>query len=61
MVTNSAKDGPIEESLLRAIVDEPADEGPRFAYADWLDERADPRSHCWNVVWKLGFRALIVI
>ena len=44
MVTSSADDGFIEESLLRAIVDVPADEGARLAYADWLDERADPRS-----------------
>ena len=33
----------IEESLFRAIVDAPADESARLAYAEWLEERADPR------------------
>lgn len=30
------------EALLRAIFDSPADDAPRFVYADWLDERGDP-------------------
>jgi uncharacterized protein (TIGR02996 family) len=32
-----------DEAFLRAIVDAPADEAPRLVYADWLDERGDPR------------------
>lgn len=32
-----------DEAFLRAIVAAPADEAPRLVYADWLDERGDPR------------------
>ncbi len=32
------------EAFLKAIGDAPADEGPRLVYADWLEERADPRA-----------------
>jgi uncharacterized protein (TIGR02996 family) len=32
-----------DEAFIRAIVDSPGDETPRLVYADWLDERADPR------------------
>jgi uncharacterized protein (TIGR02996 family) len=31
-----------EESLLRAILEDPGDDDPRLAYADWLDEHGDP-------------------
>jgi uncharacterized protein (TIGR02996 family) len=32
-----------DEAFIRAIVDSPGDDTPRLVYADWLDERADPR------------------
>jgi uncharacterized protein (TIGR02996 family) len=32
-----------DEAFIRAIVDRPGDDLPRLAYADWLDERDDPR------------------
>src|SRR5947209_7449161 len=32
-----------DESFIRAIVAAPGDDAPRLVYADWLDERADPR------------------
>ena len=31
------------EPFLRAILDAPDDDGPRLIYADWLEERGDPR------------------
>jgi uncharacterized protein (TIGR02996 family) len=32
-----------EEGFLRSILDRPGDDTPRLVYADWLEERADPR------------------
>jgi uncharacterized protein (TIGR02996 family) len=32
-----------DEAFIRRIVDSPGDDLPRLVYADWLDERADPR------------------
>lgn len=32
-----------DEAFIRAIVDSPGDDLPRLVYADWLDDRADPR------------------
>ncbi len=32
-----------EETFIRAVVDRPGDDTPRLMYADWLDDRADPR------------------
>jgi uncharacterized protein (TIGR02996 family) len=32
-----------ETAFLRTIHDHPGDDGPRLVYADWLDERGDPR------------------
>jgi uncharacterized protein (TIGR02996 family) len=32
-----------DEGFIRAIVDGPGDDTPRLVYADWLDDRADPR------------------
>lgn len=32
-----------DEAFLRAIQDQPGDPLPRLAYADWLEERDDPR------------------
>lgn len=31
--------------LLRAILENPAEDTPRLAYADWLKERGEPRGH----------------
>ena len=33
-----------ESTFLRAIAAFPDDDGPRLVYADWLDERGDPRA-----------------
>lgn len=33
---------PDAESFLRAIIENPDDDGPRLVYADWLDENGDP-------------------
>jgi uncharacterized protein (TIGR02996 family) len=32
-----------EEHFLQAILAAPDDDTPRLVYADWLDERGDPR------------------
>src|SRR6476619_528897 len=32
-----------DEAFIRAIVDSPGDDLPRLVYADWLDDRDDPR------------------
>ncbi|MFO0821696.1 MAG: TIGR02996 domain-containing protein [Gemmataceae bacterium] len=32
-----------DEAFIRAIVDSPGDDTARLAYADWLDDRSDPR------------------
>jgi uncharacterized protein (TIGR02996 family) len=32
-----------DEAFIRAIVSSPGDDLPRLVYADWLDERNDPR------------------
>lgn len=32
-----------DEAFIRAIVDGPGDDLPRLVYADWLDDRSDPR------------------
>jgi uncharacterized protein (TIGR02996 family) len=32
-----------DEAFIRAIVDSPGDDTPRLVYADWLDDRSDPR------------------
>lgn len=32
-----------DEAFIRAIVDTPGDDLPRLVYADWLDDRDDPR------------------
>jgi uncharacterized protein (TIGR02996 family) len=39
--------GPDEERFLRAILTNP-DEGPRLAYADWLQEQPDPARAAWG-------------
>ncbi|VTT96751.1 unnamed protein product [Gemmataceae bacterium] len=32
-----------DEAFIRALVDNPGDDTPRLVYADWLDDRDDPR------------------
>jgi uncharacterized protein (TIGR02996 family) len=32
-----------DETFIRAVVDGPGDDLPRLVYADWLDDRGDPR------------------
>ena len=32
-----------DRALLGAVLEAPADEAPRLVYADWLEERGDPR------------------
>jgi uncharacterized protein (TIGR02996 family) len=43
-----------EEAFLRAIIDHPADDAPRLIYADWLDERGDPRGEFIRVLCALA-------
>ena len=49
-----------DDAFIRAIVDNPGDDLPRLAYADWLDDRADPRGAYlrveaeWAKPWKTG-------
>jgi uncharacterized protein (TIGR02996 family) len=33
-----------DEPFLRALLEDPADDGPWLVYADWLEERGDPRA-----------------
>jgi uncharacterized protein (TIGR02996 family) len=48
-----------DEAFIRAIVDAPGDDAPRLVYADWLDERGDPRAAYLRaeVVWARPWRA----
>lgn len=39
----------LEDAFLLAILDDPADDFPRLAYADWLEERGDPRGEFIHV------------
>ena len=32
-----------DEAFVRMVVDSPGDDLPRLVYADWLQERGDPR------------------
>ena len=49
-----------DEAFILAIVDSPVDHTPRLVYADWLDERDDPRglylrAECeWEKSWQRG-------
>ncbi|HJZ53832.1 MAG TPA: TIGR02996 domain-containing protein [Gemmataceae bacterium] len=51
-----------EEAFIRAVVDGPWDDTPRLVYADWLDDRADPRGPYlraeleWAKPWRSGER-----
>src|SRR5689334_9332768 len=42
------------EAFLRAIIDRPEDDLPRLIYADWLDERGDPRGQLIRVQTELA-------
>jgi uncharacterized protein (TIGR02996 family) len=44
--------GPDEAGFLRAVFDRPDDHLPKLAYADWLEERADPRHEL--IRWEIG-------
>jgi uncharacterized protein (TIGR02996 family) len=37
------------DDLIRAIIEDPDDDGPRLVYADFLDERNDPRGELIRV------------
>ena len=49
---------PDDEAFVRAIVAAPGDDLPRLVYADWLDDRGDPRGAylraeaAWATPWK---------
>jgi uncharacterized protein (TIGR02996 family) len=51
-----------DEAFIRAVVDGPGDDTPRLVYADWLDDRSDPRgpylrAECeWAQPWRSGER-----
>jgi uncharacterized protein (TIGR02996 family) len=51
-----------DEAFIRAIVDSPGDDLPRLVYADWLDDRDDPRGPYlraefeWAKPWRSGQR-----
>jgi uncharacterized protein (TIGR02996 family) len=51
-----------DEAFIRAVVDSPGDDTPRLVYADWLDDRADPRGPYlraeleWARPWRQGER-----
>jgi uncharacterized protein (TIGR02996 family) len=34
-----------DEYFIRAIVAHPGEDSPRLVYADWLEERGDPRAN----------------
>ncbi len=51
-----------DEAFIRAVVDGPGDDTVRLVYADWLDDRADPRGPYlraefeWAMPWRNGER-----
>src|SRR2546421_3626799 len=44
------------EPFLDTILDNPADDGPRVVYADWLEEQGDPRAEFIRVQLELARR-----
>jgi uncharacterized protein (TIGR02996 family) len=54
-----------DEAFIRAVVDSPGDDLPRLVYADWLDERGDPRGAYlraeaeWAQPWRRGERPIL--
>src|SRR5271165_320359 len=52
-----------DEAFLRAIRADPADEAPWLIYADWLEERGDPRAALYRhrrLTNSLGMRLVLV-
>src|SRR5207245_10870265 len=51
----AGREGPMsqDEGFLRAIIEEPGDVGLRLIYADWLEERGDPRGEFIRVQCQL--------
>jgi uncharacterized protein (TIGR02996 family) len=45
---------PEEAAFLKAVLELPDDDGPRLVYADWLDERGDPRGEFIRVQCELA-------
>ena len=45
------------EAFLQAILENPQDDTPRLAYADWLEERDDPRGEFIRVQCRLATMA----
>jgi uncharacterized protein (TIGR02996 family) len=43
-----------DHAFLRAIADAPYDDAPRLVYADWLDERGDPRGEYLRLDYQLA-------
>jgi uncharacterized protein (TIGR02996 family) len=43
-----------EQVFLRAILDDPADDTARLAYADWLEEQGDPRAEALRAYPDIG-------
>src|SRR5579862_9776635 len=41
-------------SFLQAILDNPDDDAPRLVFADWLDERGDPRGELLRIQCRLA-------
>lgn len=46
-----------QEAFLKAIREQPDDEGPRLMYADWLEERGDPRGEFIRIQCELAHTA----
>src|SRR5580704_11727592 len=42
------------DDFLQAILDDPDDDAPRLIYADWLEERGDPRGEFIRVQCELA-------
>jgi uncharacterized protein (TIGR02996 family) len=52
-----------DEPFLRAILADPADDAPWLIYADWLEERGDPRAALYRnrqVTNSLGIQMVLV-
>ena len=51
-----------DEAFIRAVVDRPGDDAARLVYADWLEDRDDPRGgHLraeieWAESWREGMQ-----
>lgn len=43
-----------EAALLKAVIENPDDDAPRLAYADWCDQRGDPRGRFIRVQLELA-------